>query len=162
MKFFITLLCLVFGFFVQAQEVEVNGTVYKVKGDAIFKDNVDVSETLTIEEKNNIRTNLDEKIRLEKEAEEAESKIKKAEKEHKKAEKEQKRAESKQKAAEKALKKKEKAQANFEKAGDKYEDAIKKYEKLKERGKLSPNDEAKWLKKIDNYKDDINKAKRKL
>jgi hypothetical protein len=48
MKYFITLLFLGFCFCAQAQEIEVNGTVYKVKGDAIFKDKVDVSETLTI------------------------------------------------------------------------------------------------------------------
>jgi hypothetical protein len=155
MKFFITLLCLVFGFFVQAQEVEVNGTVYKVKGESIFKDKVNVSETLTMEEKNNIRTNLDEKIRLEKETKLKDSAIKKAEKE-------QKKAENKHKSAEKALKKKEKAHADFEKTGKKYEDAIKKYEKLKDKGKLSPEDEGKWLKKIDNYKEAIEKAKKKL
>ncbi|ALJ05859.1 hypothetical protein APS56_12285 [Pseudalgibacter alginicilyticus] len=138
-----------------AQEVNVNGKVYTVKKEAIFKDGADITETLTIEEKDNIKDKLENKIRLEKEEKERAA-------QNKKAEKEQKKAESKQKATEKALNKKVKAQANFEKADKKYDDAVKKYEKLKGKGKLSPNDESKWLNKIEKLKKSSDKAKSKL
>jgi hypothetical protein len=42
------------------------------------------------------------------------------------------------------------------------EQTQEKYDKLKQRGKLSPKDEEKWLKKIENYKDDAEKARKKL
>lgn len=138
-----------------AQEVNFNGAVYLVKGDTILKDGIDVTNTLNIEEQQSIRSTL-EKI------EEQEEVAEKKEKELKKAEKEQKKAENKQKSAEKALKKREKAHSNFEKSGKKYEDAISKYEKLKKKGKLSPEDEGKWLKKIDKLKEANEKTKRKL
>jgi hypothetical protein len=37
-----------------------------------------------------------------------------------------------------------------------------KYEKLKKKDKLSPNEEEKWLEKIQDLKEDLEKAKRKL
>ena len=162
MKYLILLLLVGFGYTVGAQEVNFNGKTYKIKKEQVFKDGIDVTETLTIEEKQQIRAAFDKKMAQIKESEEVAKRLEKAEKEQKKAEKERKKVEKEQKKLEKALKKKEKAQSNFEKAVKKHEDAIKKYEKLKTKGKLSPVDEEKWLKKIDGLKDDIDKTKRKL
>ena len=155
MKFWVILLFLGFGFCANAQEIKVNGTTYEVKGKIILKDGVDVTNTLTIEQQNEIRSSLEKKLKVEKEA-------KKAEKAQNKAEKAQKKAEKEQKRAEKALKKKEKAQDRYERAGEKYKDAQKKYERLKSKGKLSPQDEAKWLEKLEDLKEDIEKAKKKM
>ena len=62
----------------------------------------------------------------------------------------------------KPLKKQEKIKDNYKRAQDKLASAQKKYEKLKKKGKLSPVDEVKWLEKIENLTDKVNKAKRKL
>ena len=146
----------------QAQEVSYNGTTYKVKGKAILLDGTDVTTTLSTEEQTGILETLNKQTALDKERKEAEKAIKKAEKEQNKAEKEQRKAEKELKKAEKELKAKEKAQSKFEDANDDYTNAIKKYDKLKKKGKLSPNDEAKWLEKIDGLKADIDKTKKKL
>jgi len=161
----------------QAQEVDFNGTTYKVKGKTILQDGVDVTGTLSVNEQIGIREALRNQKALDEQQQKAEKALiderkradkalederKRAERVVKKAESDLKNAEKKQKKAEKELKARDKAQSNYEKAGNKYNDAIKKYEKLKRKGKLSPNDEAKWLEKIDNLNEDISKAKRKL
>lgn len=38
----------------------------------------------------------------------------------------------------------------------------KKYDRLKRKGKLSPKQEAKWLKKLEGYQEDLKRAKRKV
>jgi hypothetical protein len=58
MKFLMLFLFLTFGCFVNAQEVLVDGVTYVVKGEQILKDGVDVSTSLTLEEKQNISTIL--------------------------------------------------------------------------------------------------------
>ena len=155
MRFFIIVLFLGFGFIVNAQDINYNGVDYEIKKDRIFKDSIDVTDTLPVEEKVNIKVALDEKLAKLNEVEAAEEKMKKAEKA-------QKNAERKQKKAENELAKREKVQSNFDRAVKKYEDAIAKYEKLKSRGKISPVDDVKWLDKIEKYKDAIAKAKKKL
>jgi septal ring factor EnvC (AmiA/AmiB activator) len=162
MKYLLLLLLLGFGYTVGAQEVNFNGETYKIKKERIFKDSIDVTETLSDDEKQQIRAAFNREMAQIKESEEVAKRLEKAEKEQKKAEKERKKAEKEQKKVEKALKKKEKAQSNFEKAVKKHEDAIKKYEKLKKKGKLSPVDEEKWLKKMDDLKENIGKTKQKL
>ncbi len=66
------------------------------------------------------------------------------------------------KTKEKALKKEKKAKDNYKRAQDKLAKAQKKYEKLKKKGKLSPVDEEKWLEKIENLTEKVEKAKKKL
>ena len=68
MKFWVILLFLGFGFCANAQEIKVNGTTYEVKGKIILKDGVDVTNTLTIEQQNEIRSSLEKKLKVEKEA----------------------------------------------------------------------------------------------
>jgi hypothetical protein len=154
MKILILALFFGLGLAVNSQEVKINEAVYKVKGGTILKDGIDVTEILSEAEKSEILTVLGEQNQL-KADEELVEKLKKAEKDVKKAEKKQKRSE-------KALKIKIKAQSNFEKTGKKYEVAIKKYEKLKKKGELSPEDEGKWLNKIEKLKKTLEKATRNL
>lgn len=158
-----------FSISINAQEIEKNGKLYKVKNERIFLDGKDVTETLKLEEKSAIlkqANSVSEKNRLKEIAlkNEADTKkqAEKLEKEKKKAEKAQKKAEKKQKKAEKALKKKLKAQKKLDKATKKLESSQKKYNKLKGKGKLSPEDEAKWLDKLEGYREAIEKAKKKI
>lgn len=155
MKIWVLTLVVLFGFLSHAQEVVLKGITYKVKGDVILKDGTDVTNTLSLEEQQEIKTTLQKNNDILAET-------KKREKDLKKAEKNQKAAEKKQKKSENELKKKEKLHSNFEKSEKKYNDAINKYEKLKKKGKLSPEDEAKWLKKIEDLKKDHHKAKSKI
>ncbi|PWK20317.1 hypothetical protein [Xanthomarina spongicola] len=83
-------------------------------------------------------------------------------KELKKSQNNQKKAEKSQKRAEKALRKKEQAQKAFNKSNKKLENTQNKYEALKNKGKLSPLDESKWLKKIERLNTDKKKAEIKL
>ena len=135
--------------------MNVNGATYDVKKEKIFKGDVDVTETLSVEERRQIRTTFNNKMSRIKETEETQKQLEKAGKDQKKAEK-------RQKKAEKALKKRKKAQLSFDKSAKKYQGAIKKYEKLKKKGKLSPEDEAKWLEKIEKFEKSHNTAKKKL
>ena len=80
----------------------------------------------------------------------------------KKTEKQKKKAEKKLKKAEKEVKKHAKAQDNFSDAKKKYDKEFKKYQKLKSKGKLSPEDEVKWLKKLEGLQKKIDKTERKL
>lgn len=160
MKYIIIFLFLICGFVTQAQEVKVNDTTYEVRGGAIFKEGEDVTNTLTQAQQLEIRKALDQKLK--KALENKEKEQAKAEKKAKKAEKEAKKAQKKAKKAEKALKQKIKAQERLEKAIGKLEDAQDKYLKLKNKGKLSPNDEAKWLKKIEKLRGKHQKAETKL
>jgi len=176
---FLVVLVLFFGITLstQAQEVNFNEKIYKVKGKAISQNGADVTASLSVNEQIGIREALRQQKAIDDQQQKAEKALmadrkradkaldeerKRAEKVVKKAESDLKNAEKKQKKAEKELKARDKAQSNYEKAGNKYNDAIEKYEKLKRKGKLSPNDEAKWLEKIDNLNKDIDKARRKL
>ncbi|MCB4798490.1 hypothetical protein [Neotamlana laminarinivorans] len=157
MKYLMLALCLSFSLAINAQKVKVNKQNFEVKGDRIFNEGKDVTETLSVENKNAIKKAIENK----KEAELAKQN-EKAKKEAKKIEKQEKAAENKRKKAEKTLAKKEKAQANFDKAKNNLEKAQKKRTKLKEKGKLSPVDEAKWDKKIGSLEEKVEKTKKKL
>lgn len=165
MKYIICLFILFISISVSAQNVERNGKTYEVKNERIFLDGKDVTDTLKAEDKSAI-LKLSEKAKTEaqalKEYAKAEKEAEKLIKEKEKAEKAHKKAVKAQKKAEKELKQQEKAQKRFDKATKDLSKAQKKYDKLKRKGKLSPNDEADWLKKLEKLKSDLDKAKRKL
>ncbi|WP_299398447.1 hypothetical protein [uncultured Gelidibacter sp.] len=152
MKTWILVLFLCLGTFVNAQEVISKGTAYEVRKKAIFKDGVDITATLEKGEKDAIFKTLKTQQKEAKKAEDA----------RKRLEKNAKNAEKAQKQAAKELKKKQKAQDRFERATKKLNQNQEKYERLKMRGKLSPNDEAKWLKSLERYKKDLDKATKNL
>lgn len=183
MKLWIIILFLGIGLVASAQEVDYNGIKYEVKGDAIFKDGKDVTSTLSLEKQKEIKTILKktgvtameaaaavekEAIakKASKDAERAAEKIEKeqkdAEKALKQAEKARKKAEKEQKKAEKALKKKQNAQDAFAKASKRLSKNQAKYDKLKRKGKLSPNEDEDWLKKLKKYGEDVADAQEKL
>lgn len=154
-KLFITIIFL-FGVTIsQAQKIEYNGVNYVVKKNAIFMDGNDITNTLSLEEQVNIKNALSQKILTDK-------KLKEAEKAQKKAEKAQKKAEKAQKKAENEIKKKEKAKKKYSDAQKRYEKELKRHEKLRNKGKLSPEEEIKWQKKLDGLQNKIEKAKRKM
>ena len=152
---FIAIVCLFMITILNAQLIEHDGKEYRVKGEMIFLNGVEVTADLSADEQFVIKNKLKNKIATDK-------KIKSAEKAQNKAENKQKKAVKKQKQAEKDLKKREKIQKNYENAQKKYSDAQKKYEKLKKRGKLSLVDEAKWLKKLENLKENFDKSEKRL
>ena len=162
MKYLVLIFVVMFSMTINAQEVQKDGKLYQVKNERIFLEGKDITETLTPENKTailNKASRITEKMKLE---EIALKESEKLEKEKKKAEKSAKKAEKKQKKAEKALKKQQKAQKRLDKATKKLKSSQKKYDKLKRKGKLSPEDEAKWLKKIAGYREAIEKAKKKI
>lgn len=155
LKLVITVFLLFAFALVQAQKVEYNGKNYVVKGNAIFEAKVNVTNTLSQAQQANIKNRLSEQIL-------AEKKLKELEKAQKKAKKKQKAAEKKQRKAEKEIKAKEKAQKNYADAQDKYQKELKRHERLSDKGKLSPEDEIKWQKKLEGLQKKIDKSKRKL
>jgi hypothetical protein len=158
--FTIAFLCVVS--FSNAQEVINEGATYKVKGTTILKDGVDVTETLTAEKRELIINAFNKKV-IEKELiEKKEKEERKRIKEIKTAESKQKKAEKKQKKAEKKLKKEIQLKNNLEKSKKKYSKAQEKFEKLKSKGKLSPEDELDWVKKLKKLEKDIQKKQSKL
>ena len=154
-KLFISIVCLFMMTILNAQQIEHEGKEYRVKGEKIFLNGVEVTADLSADEQLVIKNKLKNKIATD-------NKIKSAEKAENKAENKQKKAEKKQKQAEKDLKKREKIQKNYKNAQQRYSDAQNKYEKLKKRGKLSPDDEAKWLKKLENLKENLDKNEKRL
>jgi len=154
-KLFIAIVCLFMVTILNAQQIEHEGKEYRVKGEKIFLNGVEVTADLSADEQLVIKNKLKKKIALDK-------KIKSAEKAQKQAENKQKKAEKKQKQAEKELKKREKIQKNYKNAQQKYSAAQNKYEKLKNRGKLSPVDETKWLKKLESLKESLDKNEKRL
>ena len=154
-KLFIAIVCLFMVTILNAQQIEHEGKEYRVKGEKIILNGVEVTADLSADEQLVIKNKLKKKIALDK-------KIKSAEKAQKQAENKQKKAEKKQKQAEKELKKREKIQKNYKNAQQKYSAAQNKYEKLKNRGKLSPVDETKWLKKLESLKESLDKNEKRL
>ncbi|RKE98547.1 hypothetical protein [Ichthyenterobacterium magnum] len=192
MKYILIFFLMAFSFNLSAQKVKKDDKTYQVKNEKIFLDGKDITETLSIDDRKTIfkqaatvsetmkgkgkekekgqekikNTEKEMKEKKENALKEAEyKKIKKAEKlekEMKRAEKAQKKAEKEARKAEKALKKKQKAQNRYKKANSKLKSAQKKYDRLKKKGKLSPNEELKWLGKLKGLREDIARAKKKM
>ncbi|WP_218598291.1 glycine--tRNA ligase subunit alpha [Polaribacter sp. NJDZ03] len=129
-----------------AQEVVYKDTTYTVKRKSIYLSKIDVTKTLKPEKVNEI-------FAIHKINEDKIDAIKKTAKEKKASEK-------KLKKAEKALKNKVKAQKKLSKANDNLKSGIKKFNKLKKKGDLSPNDNQKWLEKIEKLKKKVAKAEK--
>lgn len=140
------------GITVNAQQVIHNGKIHEVKGKVIFHEGEDITSSLHTDERESIFKKLKKQLKEDKNAEKA---INQRENDIKKAQKSQSKAE-------KALKQKQKANDKFNMASKKLNQNQDKYQKLKDKGKLSPNDEAKWLKKLEGFKKDVEKSRRKL
>ena len=154
-KVIFTILIFVITINTYSQDIKVNETVYTVKGDKIYKENIDVTAQLGFEEQEKITTALKDKKHLIKEEKAVLKSQRKAEKEHK-------RAIKKRKQAERDLKRKQKAQNNFEKSQYNFKRASSRHERLKAKGKLSPRAESKWQNRLERLSYKLNKAERKL
>jgi len=62
MKFWIVTVFMALGIISNAQKVEYQGATYEVKGETIFKEGMDISETLTETERNAIKAQLNKNI----------------------------------------------------------------------------------------------------
>lgn len=144
----LVLVCLFFMTASFAQKVTYANKEYKVKGEKIYFEGKDVSDSFSEEEK----MALFEKLKMQKE------KNKEEKKEAKKAKKEKNKIEK----TEKEQKRQENALDNYDDAVDKLEKTQAKYERLKRKGKLSPNEEVEWLDKIAKLKEKVSKKKKKL
>ena len=131
-----------------SQKVTYANKEYKIKGEKIYFEGKDVSHSFLEKDK----VALFQKLKARKE------KNKEEKKEAKKAKKEQKKVEK----AEKEQKKQENVLDDYGDAIENLEIAQAKYERLKRKGKLSPNDEVKWLDKIAKLKEKVSKKKKKL
>lgn len=154
-KLIFSFLLLLVATVLSAQEVNHKNKVYKVKGDKIYNQVKDVTETLHTDEKVLIFDQAKKVNNKEKE-------LKAIDKKQKQAEKNQKKAEKKQKLAEKELKKQQQAQKKYLKNERDYTKSVNKYNKLKRKGKLSPVAEVNWLEKIEKQRERLEKAKKKL
>src|SRR5210317_254339 len=105
MRYLILLIFLSSGIIANAQKVETNGKVYKVKGEKIFQSGKDITHLLSETEKAKIKDALKlktESIKDIKKKEKNKKEIKKKDKKQKKLEKSQKKAEKQIKRSEKA------------------------------------------------------------
>jgi chromosome segregation ATPase len=135
------------------------GAVYEVKGNTFYKNGEDVTETLTDDKKEAIKSELEERLEAEEEALKQKEDLEDVVKE---AEKTKEEAIEKQEAIESALERKEKARQAFFKAKDKLQKAKEKYERFHKKGKLSPNEEEEWAKKIEGLEEDVQSAQKEL
>lgn len=145
MRIWILIFFLSLGITTHAQHVISDGVAYEVKGKSIFKEGIDITQTLDKSKKDAIFKTHKNKVRADKRAEKARKKQEKA-----------------QRKAAKELKRKQRAQDRYLKATKKLEQNQAKYNRLKERGKLSPNAEDQWLKKLDRFKKDVDKKRKSL
>ncbi|WP_152604812.1 hypothetical protein [Psychroserpens jangbogonensis] len=67
-----------------------------------------------------------------------------------------------EKGKNKAEKAQKRDQDRLDSATKRLKSSQKKYDRLKRKGKLSPKQEAKWLKKLEGYQEDLKRAKRKV
>ncbi|MBO3099076.1 hypothetical protein [Gelidibacter pelagius] len=133
------------GIMANAQHVISEGVAYEVKGKSVFKEGIDITHTLDKSKKDQIIKTHKNKLRADKRAEKARKKQEKA-----------------RKKAAKDLKRKQKAQDRYLKATKRLEQNQAKYDRLKERGRISPKDDEKWLKKLDRFKTNVEKRRKKL
>lgn len=146
MKNWIFILFLSLGFAVNAQRHVIHeGKAYEVKRKSIFSDGADITHTLHKDKKDYIFKTHKSQVRADKRAEKARKKQEKA-----------------QKKAARDLKKKQKAQKRYLKVTKRLEKNQTKYDRLKERGRLSPKAEEKWLKRLDRYKQNAEKLRKRL
>ncbi len=169
MKFIVCIALVAISCTLTAQDLKANGENYRIENETIFKDGKDITNTLSQEERVKIKEALREHQQIQQkamsdklEANNVQKTQKRLENRQKKTEKKQKKAEKKQKNVEKKLKQKVKAQDRYDKLSKQLEKSQKKYDKLNKKGKLSPEENAKWLEKIKKQKSRLTKAEKRM
>ena len=135
------------------------GKVYKVKGDLFYNNGKDVTNKLSSIEKERIQSILEKRLEAEKVAKEKQEQIEESLKQLKQREKELK---DRQNQLEDKIKKREDARDDFFEIRDNLNDVKGEYQKLKDTGKLSPKEEAKWKKRLKKLELKLNRAELKL
>lgn len=162
MKFLKLVVFVFIGFIGTAQDINVDGTDYVVKGHIILMDGKDVTETLPAEKKEGIMAAFDvKKVELMKvnEAKVKAEQVAKAEQKARKEADKLNKAEAKlAKAEEKAAKAEEKAQKEAEKAAKAEEKAKKKAKKENEKAEKEQKKAEKELKKEEKAQSNFVKA----
>lgn len=136
-----------------------DGTVYQVKNDNFFNKGEDVTDKLTDIEKKSIKSILEKRLEAEELAKQKQDEIAKSLDALKKKEKELK---DKQREIEEKIENRQDARDNFFDIREQLNDVKDKYKKLKDDGKLSPEDEAKWNKRLKKLETDLNEAELKV
>ncbi|MFG6686949.1 hypothetical protein ACGK9U_10230 [Mariniflexile sp. HNIBRBA6329] len=139
-----------------------DGRVYEVKGSKFFSNGVNVTEQLTANEKEIIKTNLQKRLEAEKIANEKQETIEaeqqRLETIQEEAKRRQKVLEKEQELLEEKLEAKEDARNDFLEAKERLQSKQEKYQRLKDKGKLSPLDEEKWKARFLDLEADIEEA----
>ena len=148
------------------QVITEDGSIYEVKGNKIKSNGDDITETLSYDERENIKNLVSQKKQAEKEAEklkkELEEQKERQEEIEKEAQEKQKALEDKKEALEDKLKAKKESRENYIELKKKYDKEYKKYQKLKRKGELSPNDITNWEEKLNKLKNEVEEARNEL
>ena len=143
-----------------------DGKIYEVKGDTFMNNGVDVTQSLTNEEKENIKKSLEEKIEAREASEKIQNELEDKQRELEKVQEEARRKENELKEKQEKLESKrddlKDAKDDYAKSKKRLTSKMDKFQNLKEKGRLSPKDEEKWLEKIKDLKMEVNEAKTKL
>lgn len=143
-----------------------DGKVYEVKGDTFINNGQDVTETLSSDEKNAIKSNLEQRLNRKEKAEERQEQLEDQQKELEKAQEEARKKQQElaeqQKELEETLRDKEQARSEYLKAKELMKSKQNRFKRLKDKGKLSPNDVDDWEKKLLDYQKDIDDAQKRL
>ena len=138
------------------------GKVYEVKGNTIKNNGVNVTDSLSADEKEAINTVKERKEEakkaFEKQQKELEDAIEKQDDIQKVARKKQNELEEKLKILENNLENKQDVRDNYATIKKRYIDKKNKFKKLKKEGKLSPNDIKDWKEKLSALKERVKQA----
>ncbi len=139
-----------------------DGSVYTLKKNSYYQKGKDVTETLTKEDKDLIKETRDKRLEVERLAQQRQTELKeeqeKVEKALKEARKKQETIENNKEELEAVVAAREEAREAVLKAKDKSLEQQQRYQKLKEKGKLSPIDEEKWLNKLQGLEEKVKQA----
>ena len=143
-----------------------DGKVYEVSGNTIKNNDVNVTESLSTEEKESINKVIERKEKakkaFEKEHKDLEDAIEKQEDIQRAAEKKQNELQDKLETLENNFEKKQDVRDNYATIKERYTDKKNKFKKSKKEGKLSPNDIIDWKEELAKLKSELNDAKNKL
>ncbi len=122
-----------------------DGKVYEVKGNNFYTKGEDVTNTLTEIEKKRIQTTLENRLKSEEALAKKQDQISESLKELKQKEKELK---EKQNQLDNTENNRKEARDDFFKIRENLNDVKQDYQLLKDKGELSPKDDAKWQKRL--------------
>lgn len=136
-----------------------DGSVYKVKGDRFYNKGEEVTEQLSDIEKKRISSILEKRLEAEKLAENKQDEIAKALKDLRDKEQELK---EKQRQLEDKINRRQEAREDFFEVKKELTSVKNDYQELKDKGELSPKEEAKWKKRLKKLEKEVKEAELKV